>query len=99
MVTISEGIGFGLALAMGFLTSFHCVGMCGGFVVSYTTAHAKPKRHSLGLHVWYALGKLASYGAIGAAFGLLGQSIAISPGVRLRSTACSRLVTGRLRSA
>jgi len=40
MVTISEGIGFSLALAMGFLTSFHCVGMCGGFVVSYTTVAA-----------------------------------------------------------
>lgn len=92
MVTISEGIGFGLALAMGFLTSFHCVGMCGGFVVSYTTAHAKPKRHSFGLHTWYAAGKLVSYGAMGAAFGLLGQSIAISHGVRVAITVAAGLL-------
>jgi sulfite exporter TauE/SafE len=92
MVTISEGIGVGLALAMGFLTSFHCVGMCGGFVVAYTTAHAKPKASALGLHAWYAVGKLVSYGAIGAAFGLLGRSIAISPGVRVAITVAAGLL-------
>jgi sulfite exporter TauE/SafE len=59
--------------------------MCGGFIVAYTatTPDAKPRRNSLGLHAWYAIGKLVSYAAIGAVFGLVGRSIAISPGVRV----------------
>jgi len=92
MMTISESVGFGLAFIMGILTSFHCVGMCGGFIVAYTTADAKPRRNTLGLHAWYAAGKLLSYGGIGAAFGLLGGSIAISPGVRVATTVVAGLV-------
>jgi sulfite exporter TauE/SafE len=83
MVSINEGIGLGLALLMGLVTSAHCLGMCGGFVVAYTTAGERRRRNTLGLHAWYAVGKLVSYGVIGAAFGLLGQSIAISDEIRV----------------
>lgn len=80
---ISESIGFGLAFVLGVLTSVHCVAMCGGFVMHYSTARAATQRRSWKLHAWYASGKLLSYGIIGAAFGLLGKSVAIAPGVRV----------------
>lgn len=92
MVTISEGIGFGLSFMMGVLTSFHCVGMCGGFIMAYTTADAEAKRNSFRPHAWYAFGKLVSYALVGAAFGLMGQSIAISPGVRIMITVVAGLL-------
>jgi len=82
-MAISEGISFGLAFVAGFLTSAHCVGMCGGFIMAYTTAGTETQRKNPGRHAWYAIGKLISYGSIGAAFGFVGKSIAISTGVHV----------------
>ncbi len=68
-------------LGIGFLTGFHCIGMCGGFVVGYTDP-AKPKSRQLLAHLSYAFGKTLSYSTLGAGFGLLGASIAITPQIR-----------------
>jgi sulfite exporter TauE/SafE/copper chaperone CopZ len=74
---------YGLIFIVGLLTSLHCIGMCGGFVLSYA-ATAKGKRAYLS-HLAYGLGKTVSYASMGAVFGYLGGVVSFTVG--LRSTA------------
>ena len=80
--SISQNMGYGLLFVVGLLTGLHCVGMCGGFVVSYTTKHAQEGTKSHKSHLMYGLGKTISYTIIGAMFGLLGSFIAFTPTMR-----------------
>ncbi|BCX88441.1 conserved hypothetical protein [Methylomarinovum tepidoasis] len=75
-------VNYALALMIGFMTSFHCVGMCGALVLSYTTQDAALGRPRYLSHFWYGLGKTLSYTAIGAAFAALGGIVAFTPGLR-----------------
>ena len=74
---------YGILFLIGILTSFHCIGMCGGFVLGYAsaggggTAKAQVLRHAA-----YAVGKTLSYTGFGALFGLLGGFIAFTPALR-----------------
>lgn len=81
--TISPGMGLAVIFIVGFLTSFHCVGMCGGFVLSYTTKEAMNKEQSgkskLLSHLKYGAGKTITYVVLGALFGLLGSFVAFTP--------------------
>jgi sulfite exporter TauE/SafE/copper chaperone CopZ len=79
---ISQNMGYGLLFVVGLLTGFHCVSMCGGFVVSYTAKNAEEGRSSHKSHLMYGLGKVVSYTLFGALFGLLGSIIAFTPGMR-----------------
>ncbi|MBW2964142.1 sulfite exporter TauE/SafE family protein, partial [Candidatus Woesearchaeota archaeon] len=79
---ISQNMGYGLLFVVGLLTGFHCIAMCGGFVVSYTAKDAQAGRKSHKSHVLYGLGKIVSYTLIGAAFGLLGSIITFTPAMR-----------------
>lgn len=36
-----KNVGYGLIFIIGLLASFHCVGMCGGFVMAYSANHHK----------------------------------------------------------
>ena len=69
-------------ITVAFLGSLgHCVGMCGGFVIAYTTAKVDPHRGKLwgGIaHLAYNLGRITSYMIIGAIFGYLGSIMLIS---------------------
>ncbi|MBN1792174.1 sulfite exporter TauE/SafE family protein [Candidatus Woesearchaeota archaeon] len=80
--TISQNMGYGLLFIVGLLTGFHCIAMCGGFVVGYTAKDAQEGRSSHKSHLLYGVGKTLSYTIIGAAFGLLGSIIAFTPGMR-----------------
>lgn len=71
---------YGLIFVVGLLTSFHCIGMCGGFVLSYATA-VRGKRSYLS-HLTYGLGKTISYASMGALFGFLGGIISFTIGQR-----------------
>jgi sulfite exporter TauE/SafE/copper chaperone CopZ len=79
---VGRHMSLGLIFALGLLTGFHCVGMCGGFVLGYTAADARAGRSSLLSHVAYGAGKTLSYATIGAAFGWLGAFIAFTPLLR-----------------
>lgn len=79
---ISENMGYGLLFVIGLLTGFHCVAMCGGFVLSYTSNDTEKGKHSYSSHIMYSSGKLLSYTAIGALFGLLGSFIIFTPAMR-----------------
>ena len=82
MPQISQNMGYGLLFLVGILTGFHCIAMCGGFVVSYTAKNAQEGVKSHKSHFMYGVGKTISYTVIGAAFGLLGSIIAFTPIMR-----------------
>jgi len=73
------GVGSGLLLVFitGVLTSFHCIGMCGGLVVTYATnqKHNKDdsKRKKIIPHLEYNVAKLVSYTIMGALVGIIGS--------------------------
>jgi len=79
---ISQNMGYGLLFIVGLLTGLHCVSMCGGFVVSYSTKGITQGKKPHELHLAYGLGKTLSYTIIGAIFGLLGSIIAFTPFMR-----------------
>lgn len=79
---ITQNMGYGLIFIVGLLTGFHCIAMCGGFVLSYTAKAAREKETPHKLHVMYAAGKTISYTIIGALFGLLGAIITFTPKLR-----------------
>jgi sulfite exporter TauE/SafE/copper chaperone CopZ len=79
---ISQNMSYGLLFIVGLLTGLHCVSMCGGFVVSYSTKGITEGKRPHDLHLNYAIGKTLSYTMIGATFGLLGSIIAFTPVMR-----------------
>ncbi|MGJ0391292.1 MAG: urease accessory protein UreH domain-containing protein [Methylocystis sp.] len=79
---IAQHMSLWLIFLLGLVTGFHCIGMCGAFVVSYTTADASAGRSSLASHLAYGAGKTLSYATIGAAFGALGAIVAFTPLLR-----------------
>tara|TARA_Y100000034_G_scaffold37913_3_gene46577 strand:+ start:2763 stop:4289 length:1527 start_codon:yes stop_codon:yes gene_type:complete len=82
MPTISQNMGYGLLFIVGLLTGFHCISMCGGFVLSYTTKNAKEGVKSHKSHLMYGLGKTISYTIIGAIFGFIGSIFTFTPMIR-----------------
>jgi sulfite exporter TauE/SafE/copper chaperone CopZ len=79
---VTQHLSLGLIFALGLLTGFHCVGMCGPFVLSYAADDAEAGRSSYLSHLLYGAGKTLSYTAIGAAFGQLGAFVAFTPLLR-----------------
>ena len=79
---LEQNISYGLLFLVGVLTSFHCIGMCGGFIVAYTAVGSQEGRPSFLSHLVYGLGKTISYTTFGALFGLLGESITLTLGLR-----------------
>lgn len=80
---LTAGASYGLLFLVGLLTSFHCVGMCGGLVMTSCIT-----RHSSGMKAgekakWfkpsllYNLGRVISYTLTGAIVGGLGQVISL----------------------
>jgi len=77
---LSENTSIAVLLVLGFLTGFHCIGMCGGFVLSY--AGRIKKQGDLMPHFMYGTGKTISYTILGALFGLIGSAIAFTTELR-----------------
>jgi len=79
-----SNISLWLVLVIGLLASFHCVGMCGGLVVTYSAGIAakeekkKPSTFS-SPHFQYNFGRLISYTIIGGILGGIGSFFAINP--------------------
>jgi sulfite exporter TauE/SafE/copper chaperone CopZ len=71
-----------LVLMVGFITGFHCVGMCGGFVLTYVNAALEEGRSPYLAHLFYGVGKTFSYTMFGALFGYLGSLVSFTPMIR-----------------
>lgn len=76
---LSRDMSYGLLILVGFLTSFHCVGMCGPLILGYTAKNASSGHKSYTAHFLYGIGKTISYTAIGALFGAFGSIVAFTP--------------------
>ena len=65
---------FYLVLVLGFVSSLHCVQMCGPIVLTYSAAanSAAARRSLLGLHLAYNSGRTLTYMLLGAIAGLAG---------------------------
>ncbi|MFA5920573.1 MAG: sulfite exporter TauE/SafE family protein [Methylococcaceae bacterium] len=79
MPKLSRDMSYGLLILIGFLTSFHCVGMCGPLILGYTAKSATNGQKSYGTHFLYGIGKTLSYTVIGALFGAFGSVVAFTP--------------------
>lgn len=79
MPKISQDMSYGLLTLIGFLTSFHCVGMCGPLILGYTAKSATNGHKSYTTHFLYGIGKTLSYTLIGGLFGAFGAIVAFTP--------------------
>lgn len=79
MPKLGRDVSYGLLVLVGFLTSFHCVGMCGPLIVGYTAQQATSGNKSYVAHLLYGAGKTLSYTTIGALFGAFGSMVAFTP--------------------
>ena len=74
--------GFLLALTTGVLGGFgHCIGMCGPLVASYALVRDTERRTifiRLAPHLLYNLGRMTTYGFIGAIMGLSGSFVNVA---------------------
>lgn len=65
---------FSLALALGILSSFHCVGMCGPIALALPIHRGSRTRQVAGL-LTYNLGRATTYALLGAFIGSLGGAL------------------------
>ncbi len=71
-----ESVNLITIMSIAFLGSFgHCIGMCGGIVLAYTTIKIEPKSSKVSqgtAHLLYSFGRILTYTTLGALFGALG---------------------------
>ena len=72
-----------IILTTAFLGSVgHCIGMCGGIVVAYSSTKIDQKSNYLqqtSSHLAYNFGRVTTYAILGGAFGYVGQVVAFTP--------------------
>lgn len=64
------------AISLGFLGSFHCIGMCGPIALALPI-HQLPASQKVIAILAYHAGRIITYSLFGILFGLLGQSFAV----------------------
>jgi len=79
---IGQNANLFLLFVVGLLTGFHCVSMCGGFIVSYTTKNALNNHKGFIQHLVYGGSKVFSYALIGGLLGLAGGFVAFNTTMR-----------------
>ena len=71
-----ESIDILAVVTAAFLGSFgHCLGMCGGIVIAYSSAKIDKnwnRAHEVIAHLLYSLGRITTYVTLGAVFGAIG---------------------------
>jgi len=79
-------IDFLIIITTAFLGSVgHCIGMCGGIVVAYSSSKIDAKSSYIYMtasHLAYNFGRVTTYSALGFIFGLIGQVIAFTPTIK-----------------
>ncbi len=69
-------------VSIAFLGSFgHCIGMCGGIVLAYSTIKIEPESSKVSktvAHLLYNFGRVLTYTLLGAVFGAIGGVVTFS---------------------
>lgn len=81
-VSLDQNVALPVLFLIGLVTGVHCVGMCGSFVVAYSSKHKMAGIEDKHAHLKYGAGKLISYTAIGGIFGLIGSVLSFTPQLR-----------------
>lgn len=71
-----SGMGYGMLFLIGLFTSFHCIAMCGGINLSQCIPQHGNK--VLFATVFYNLGRIISYSAVGFIVGAMGSVITLT---------------------
>ncbi|MBI5802255.1 MAG: sulfite exporter TauE/SafE family protein [Verrucomicrobia bacterium] len=79
------------AFLLGFVGSAHCAGMCGPLALALP-ATGNTRATFLAGRLLYNLGRIVTYAALGAVFGLLGQSFALAGFQRWISLAAGAVI-------
>lgn len=82
-----------LAITMGLLSSFHCIGMCGPIALALPVNRGGPGRKVGGL-LLYNGGRALTYSVLGAIFGLVGTSLVVLGFFRYLTIAVGILILG-----
>jgi sulfite exporter TauE/SafE/copper chaperone CopZ len=70
---------YAVLFVVGMLTSIHCVGMCGGIMLSQSLSKvSKNKFEAMEPAILYNLGRVASYTLLGGIIGALGSVLSLS---------------------
>ncbi|NLL63351.1 MAG: sulfite exporter TauE/SafE family protein [Ruminococcaceae bacterium] len=77
---LDEKVSYGIIFMYGMLTSIHCIGMCGGFVIAVTSCETKKSR--ILENVKYQISRVVSYSIVGLVLGSFGSLISLSTRVR-----------------
>ncbi|AGK98925.1 sulfite exporter TauE/SafE family protein [Clostridium pasteurianum] len=81
---LGNNTSYGLIFIFGILTSFHCIGMCGGIAISQTVKKSEIENSNNRLHsvvlpsLIYNIGRVTSYTIVGAVVGGLGGIISFA---------------------
>ncbi len=88
-------------ISIAFFGSFgHCVGMCGGIVIAYSSTKVKDewtKAHQASAHVLYSFGRISTYMILGALFGFVGGVVTfdnMTSGILLLTTGTMMVLIG-----
>lgn len=88
-------------VSIAFLGSFgHCVGMCGGIVIAYSSTKVKSswsKKMQTIVHLLYSFGRITTYTILGTLFGLVGGVVTfdnLTSGILLLVTGSMMILIG-----
>ena len=65
------------AVLLGFISSLHCIGMCGPIAMMLPLDRENPKKKAAQILLYHA-GRLTAYGSLGFVFGLLGRGFYVA---------------------
>lgn len=83
------------AISLGFLGSFHCVGMCGPIAMALPLNNQSTTKRVLGT-LAYNLGRIFTYGLFGLLFGLLGKGFILAGYQQVLSVALGIIILALL---
>ena len=75
---IENTMEYGMLFLIGFMTSIHCIAMCGGINLAQATASSKKNGKNLVSNMLYNIGRIVSYTLTGAVCGAIGQTAGLS---------------------
>jgi sulfite exporter TauE/SafE len=80
---LSQEVTYGVIFMIGLITGIHCIGMCGGLMISSAPEEGKGLLGAAQPTLLYNAGRILSYTATGGIIGALGSALAISVQVKL----------------